>query len=187
MFVSIKCISFAFAVSFINIETSIIYHRKTLFIHKIPVLHICLTILQCTQQGSTEVEIQLRKGSIIGSTFIPLELNDKTHYNDVIMGAKASQITSLVIVNSTVIQAQIKGNTKAPRHWLCEGNSPVTGEFPAQMASNAENISIWWRHHELPEIFTPLSDFHWFHDCRCTVYPMTRPHAFVSLALLCFY
>ena len=31
---------------------------------------------------------------------------------------------------------------------LCAGNSPVTGEFPAQMASNAENVSIWWRHHE---------------------------------------
>ena len=30
---------------------------------------------------------------------------------------------------------------------LCVGNSPVTGEFPAQMASNAENVSIWWRHH----------------------------------------
>ena len=29
----------------------------------------------------------------------------------------------------------------------CAGNSPVTGEFPAQMASNAENVSIWWRHH----------------------------------------
>ena len=27
------------------------------------------------------------------------------------------------------------------------GNSPVTGEFPAQMASKAENVSIWWRHH----------------------------------------
>ena len=25
--------------------------------------------------------------------------------------------------------------------------SPVTGEFPAQMASNAEKVSIWWRHH----------------------------------------
>ena len=25
---------------------------------------------------------------------------------------------------------------------LCAGNSPVTGEFPAQMASNAENVSI---------------------------------------------
>ena len=30
---------------------------------------------------------------------------------------------------------------------LCEGNSPVTGEFPAQKASNAENVHIWWRHH----------------------------------------
>ena len=30
---------------------------------------------------------------------------------------------------------------------LCEGNSPVTGEFPTQRANNAENVSIWWRHH----------------------------------------
>ena len=30
---------------------------------------------------------------------------------------------------------------------LCAGNSPVTGEFPAQRTSNAENASIWWRHH----------------------------------------
>ena len=31
---------------------------------------------------------------------------------------------------------------------LCAGNSPMTGELPAQMASNAENISIWWRPHD---------------------------------------
>ena len=30
---------------------------------------------------------------------------------------------------------------------LCAGNSQGTGEFPAQMASYAENVSIWWRHH----------------------------------------
>ena len=30
---------------------------------------------------------------------------------------------------------------------LCAGNSPMTGEFPAQKASNAKNVSIWWRHH----------------------------------------
>ena len=30
---------------------------------------------------------------------------------------------------------------------LCVGNSPVTDEFPAQMASDAENVSIWWHHH----------------------------------------
>ena len=30
---------------------------------------------------------------------------------------------------------------------LCEGNSPGTGDFPAQRASNAENVFIWGRHH----------------------------------------
>ena len=38
---------------------------------------------------------------------------------------------------------QIKGNIKAPRHWLCA----VAGEFPAQKASTVENVSNWWRHH----------------------------------------
>ena len=30
---------------------------------------------------------------------------------------------------------------------LCVGNSPGTSEYSAQMTSNAENVSIWWRHH----------------------------------------
>ena len=30
---------------------------------------------------------------------------------------------------------------------LRAGNSQVTGEFTAQRASNAEKVSIWWRHH----------------------------------------
>ena len=32
---------------------------------------------------------------------------------------------------------------------ICGENSPMTGEFPfpAHRASNAENVSIWWRHH----------------------------------------
>ena len=31
---------------------------------------------------------------------------------------------------------------------LCAENSPGTGEFSAQRASNTENVSIWWCHHE---------------------------------------
>ena len=31
---------------------------------------------------------------------------------------------------------------------LSVGNSPGTGEFPAQRASNVDNVSIWWRHHD---------------------------------------
>ena len=45
---------------------------------------------------------------------------------------------------------------------LCAGNSPVTGEFPAQMASNAENVSIWWCHHGLIyPIFVRVIHWHW--------------------------
>ena len=61
------------------------------------------------------------------------------------MGAITFQITSLTIVYSPFIQAQIKENTKALRHRpLC---GEFTGQFPLQKASNAENISIWLRHH----------------------------------------
>ena len=39
-------------------------------------------------------------------------------------------------------------STSKPRvTGLCVGNSPWTGEFPAQRASYAENVSIWWRHY----------------------------------------
>ena len=40
---------------------------------------------------------------------------------------------------------------------LCAGNSPVTGDFPAQRASDAENVSIWWRHHVYSMISTNWS------------------------------
>ena len=70
------------------------------------------------------------------------------HYNDVIMGSMVSQITSLAIVDSTVYSGadQRKHQSSASLAFVRE-NSPVTGEFPAQMASDAENVSIWWRHH----------------------------------------
>ena len=45
---------------------------------------------------------------------------------------------------------------------LCEGNSPETGEFPSQNVSNAENVSIWWRHHGSgPWATTWRSNLHW--------------------------
>ena len=40
-----------------------------------------------------------------------------------------------------------KKTSKLRATGLCAGNSPGTGEFPAQMASNTENVSLRWRHH----------------------------------------
>ena len=65
------------------------------------------------------------------------------------MGAMASQSTSLTIVYSTVYSG-IKEASKPRDTGRCAGNLPITGEFPTQMASNAEHVSIWWRHHVTP-------------------------------------
>ena len=40
---------------------------------------------------------------------------------------------------------------------LCAWNSPGTGEFPAQRASYAENVSIWWRHHVAGDVLQYIS------------------------------
>ena len=68
------------------------------------------------------------------------------HHRDVIMSVMASRITSFMFVYSTVyLGADQRKKNKAPRHWPLWGE--FTGEFPAQRASNAENVSIWWCHY----------------------------------------
>ena len=58
---------------------------------------------------------------------------------------------------------------------FCEGNSPVTVEFPTQRASNAENVSIWWRHHVLQITVSSLwsSDAVWRHRSWLTLVQVT--------------
>ena len=72
------------------------------------------------------------------------------------MGAIASPIPTSRLFTQPFIQTQIKENIKAPRHWPLCVEFTGTGEFPAQMASNAENVSIWWRHH----VESVISDLH---------------------------
>ena len=36
----------------------------------------------------------------------------------------------------------------------------MAGEFPAQRDSNAENVSIWWRHHVICSVFIFLNEGH---------------------------
>ena len=48
-----------------------------------------------------------------------------------------------------LFRCRLKKTPKLRVTGLYVRNSPRTGEFPTQMASNAENVSIWWRHHVL--------------------------------------
>ena len=45
------------------------------------------------------------------------------------------------------VQLFVQAHIKAPRHWPLWGESTVTGGFPSQRTSDAENVPIWWRHH----------------------------------------
>ena len=71
-----------------------------------------------------------------------------THYIDVIMTTMASQIISLTVVYSIVYSGADQRKHQSSASLALCGEFTETGEFPAQRASNAENVSIWWRHHD---------------------------------------
>ena len=64
---------------------------------------------------------------------------------------------SLDCLLSRLFRRRSKKIAKLRVSGLCEGNLPVTGEFPSQRASDAENASIWWRHHVLGETVPQMS------------------------------
>ena len=76
-------------------------------------------------------------------------VNMEHHYSDVIMGAIVSQITSLRTVYLTVYSGadQRKHQSSASLAFV-RGIHWMIGEFLTQRASNAENVSIWWHHHD---------------------------------------
>ena len=64
-------------------------------------------------------------------------------------GTMASQITiRTIFLLNCLFWRRSKKTSKLRVTGLCAGNSPMTGEFLAQMASNAENVPIRWRHHD---------------------------------------
>ena len=86
------------------------------------------------------------------------------HYNDVIMGTIAYQITSPRLFTQPFIQTQIGENIKAPRHWPLCVEFTGTGEFPAQRASYTDHVSIWWRYH----LVIGMKCFSWSGVALCT-------------------
>ena len=81
------------------------------------------------------------------------------HYCDVLMGIVASQITSLTIVYTTVYSDADQSKHQSCASLAFMWGIPGTGEFPAQMASYAENVSIWWHHHDLQSHENSFGEF----------------------------
>ena len=60
-----------------------------------------------------------------------------------------------------LLRRRSKKTSKLRVTGLCARSSPGTGEIPAQMARNAENVSIWWGHHATNEYFGFLMSSYW--------------------------
>ena len=102
---------------------------------------------------------------------MPCSQASTKHYFDVIMSAVASPTTS-VLLNRLFRRISMKA-AKRRVTGLCEATPPVTGGFPAQRASDAENVSIWWHHHDLKYTGArPLNGWHWL-DLK---YPDSKVH-----------
>ena len=89
----------------------------------------------------------------LGSTPQSGEINDMagdwlygpvmiTHYSDVTMSALASLITDI----SPTVCSTICWDLHQRKHQSSASLAFVSDGFPSQRASNAENVSIWWRH-----------------------------------------
>ena len=122
--------------------------------HEKNIIHIILNILYWNNKSVTMTSKKItpwlwparyifHNSSIIRKSyrtiFATTEHSRTRHNGDVIMSPIASQITSPRIVYSIVCSGTGQRNIKAPRHW------PLRGEF----TGNAENFSIWWRHHDI--------------------------------------
>ena len=72
------------------------------------------------------------------------------------------------VSNNRHLNCLIKENIKAPRHWH------LWGEFPAQRASKAENVSISW-HHDLMALGLLKTPGTWF-SIKMSSYQYRKSH-----------
>ena len=109
------------------------------------------------------------------------------------MNAIASQMTGVSIVCSTIYSGgyQRKHQSSTSLAFVM-GKPPVTGGYPTQKASNAENVSIWWRHQILGSIVCRVNQKFGYGSFRAAIElelkskPKSRtiPYAYVLLPVI---
>ena len=114
-------------------------------------MHIYLDYIQDLFHWSGKVGTLIMLMSLVALEVAVVTISSATgdykiHHSDVIMIAMASRITSVSIVYPAACSGT--DQRKHPSSASLVFVRPVTGEFPAQRVSNAENVFIWSHHHE---------------------------------------
>ena len=98
------------------------------------------TVLSCgSQQLARMTEDPVTTARV--TLAIPLEWRHNQRHG------VSSYLQCIECLHNSFSGADQRNTSKLCVTGLCEVNSPVTGEFPAQRASEAENVTIWLRHH----------------------------------------
>ena len=137
-------------------------------------------MMTCNSLGSTAFQLKAVLQQMLGTTIKEMHLTTvilrlKWYQNDISQWpASYEKLTrdSWVWLVYQVIRThdcllnrlfrrRSKKTSKLHVTGLCAGNSPGTGEFPTQMASYVEDVSIWWRHHETSHISWSIVHMHY--------------------------
>ena len=100
------------------------------------VINVQISILAC-RRG-----LEITHCKVVFFALIPLQWR-----HDGYDGVSNLQLNDWLL--NRLFRRRLKKASKLRVTDFCAGNSPVTGEFPTQRASNAENVSISWRQHAL--------------------------------------
>ena len=111
-------------------------------------MHLDMNFTDIFQWGSNSLCVNIGLGKVLAPSMLYSII--EPHYNDVTMSKVASQITSLTIVYSTVYSGpdQTKHQSSASLAFV-RGIHRGPVNSPHKWPVNAEDVSIWWRHHEL--------------------------------------
>ena len=105
-----------------------------------------------SSQAASEVDILItfhkeQRHQNYMKTHSALFEKNPAHYNDVIVSAMASQIAGVSIVCLTVRPGIDQGKHQSSASLAFVRESTGHRWIPLAKVSNAENVSIWWRHH----------------------------------------
>ena len=128
---------------YVNITTIELSETKlysnTLHYTTIVIMLLCFLVSDAPRRGWRKLNKTIASKSACWSWYHSKIRS--VHYNDVMMGAMASQITTLTIIYWIIYsKRRSKKTSKLRLTGLSAGNSSVPVEFPAQRASNAEML-----------------------------------------------
>ena len=150
--ISYTCPNFNTGLINLSVKRSSVECRYTVHPKKYAYLCTFLYIIVVSYQSIYPYTLVFPTGTCV--IMLPLQWRHNEHDG-------VSNHRGLDCLLNRLFRCRSKKTSKLRVTGLCDGNSLVTGEFPAQRASDAESFSIRWRHHDSTNLATLTNMSKW--------------------------